>query len=100
MTIIRSSFFLSTIEVVFILVHKLNHIWDKGLAFISLSELYRYLENNAMHYPVKGNVCIYLIEGCFFHDKLIAPMFLKNKGLLPLRKAKHGVGYCWSEPFI
>jgi hypothetical protein len=37
--------------------------------------------------------------GCFFHDKMIAPVLLLGRGLLPPRKAKHGVGSCWSESF-
>jgi hypothetical protein len=37
--------------------------------------------------------------GCFFHGKMIAPVLLMGKGLLPPRKAKHGVGSCWSESF-
>jgi hypothetical protein len=36
-------------------------------------------------------------SGCFFHDKMIAPVLLMGKGLLPPRKAKHGVGSCSSE---
>jgi hypothetical protein len=38
-------------------------------------------------------------SGCFLHDKMIAPVFLMGRGLLPPRKAKHGVGFCWSESF-
>jgi hypothetical protein len=30
-------------------------------------------------------------SGCFFHGKLIAPIFPRGRGLLPPRKAKHGV---------
>jgi hypothetical protein len=30
---------------------------------------------------------------------MIAPALLMGRGLLPLRKAKHGVGSCWSENF-
>jgi hypothetical protein len=37
-------------------------------------------------------------SGCFFHDKMIAPVLLMGRGLLPPRKAKHGLGSCWSEP--
>jgi hypothetical protein len=33
------------------------------------------------------------------NDKMIAPVLLMGKGLLPPRKAKHGVGSCWSESF-
>ena len=42
-----------------------------------------------------------LIEGsgCFFYDKMIAPVLLMGKGPLPPRKAKHGVGSCLSESF-
>jgi hypothetical protein len=42
-----------------------------------------------------------LIEGSgyFFHDKMIAPVLLMGRGLLPPRKAKHGVGSCWRESF-
>ncbi len=38
----------------------------------------------------------YLFEGSgyFFHDKMIAPALLIDRGLLPPRKAKHGVGFC------
>jgi hypothetical protein len=43
------------------------------------------------------NLQVFEGSGCFFHDKLIAPVFLRNKGLLPPRKAKHSVGFCWSE---
>ncbi len=38
-------------------------------------------------------------SGYFFHDKMIAPVFLMGRGLLPPRKAKHGVGSCSSESF-
>jgi hypothetical protein len=30
---------------------------------------------------------------------MIVPVLLTGKGLLPPRKAKHGVGSCWSESF-
>jgi hypothetical protein len=30
---------------------------------------------------------------------MIAPLLPTGRGLLPPRKAKHGVGSCWSEPF-
>jgi len=30
---------------------------------------------------------------------MIAPVLLMGKGLLPPKKAKHGVGSSWSEPF-
>jgi hypothetical protein len=30
---------------------------------------------------------------------MIAPVLFITKGLLPPRKAKHGVGSCWSESF-
>jgi hypothetical protein len=44
---------------------------------------------------------LYLFEGSgyFFHDKLIAPLFPTGRGLLPPRKAKYGVGSCWSVRF-
>jgi hypothetical protein len=44
---------------------------------------------------------LYLIKGsgCFFHDKMIAPVLLMGRGLLPPRKAKHGLGSCSSESF-
>ena len=47
--------------------------------------------------PVKCEA--YLTEGLgrFFHDKMIAPVLLMGKGLLPPRKAKLGVGSCWRE---
>jgi hypothetical protein len=35
--------------------------------------------------------------GYFLHDKMIAPVLLMGRGLLPPRKAKHGVGSCWRE---
>jgi hypothetical protein len=31
---------------------------------------------------------------------MIAPVLLMGKGLLPPRKAKHGVGSCWSKSFM
>jgi hypothetical protein len=47
------------------------------------------------------NSLIHLIEGsgCFFHDKMITLVLLMGRGLLPPRKAKHGVGSCSSESF-
>jgi hypothetical protein len=50
------------------------------------------LSTAALYYFNEGS-------GYFFHDKLIAPALPTGRGLLPLRKAKHGVGSCWSEPF-
>jgi hypothetical protein len=43
----------------------------------------------------------YLIQGSgyFFHTKMIAPVVLMGKGLLPLKKAKYGVGSCSSDIF-
>ena len=51
--------------------------------------------------PMTKNLKIPLNEGsgCFFHDKMIATALLMGRGLLPLRKAKHGVGSCSSESF-
>jgi hypothetical protein len=45
-------------------------------------------------YPV-----LQLTEGCFFHDKMIAPQLPWSRGLLPPRKAKDGVVSCWRENF-
>ncbi len=44
------------------------------------------------------NLSLKLIQGSgyFFHDKMIAPVLLMGKGLLPPKKAKHGVGSCSS----
>ena len=41
----------------------------------------------------------YIIQGSgyFFHDKMIAPVLLMGRGLLPPKKAKDGVGSCSSE---
>jgi hypothetical protein len=60
----------------------------------SLSPKWRIREANRICF-------LYLIEGsgCFFHDKMIAPVFLMGRGLFPPRKAKHGAGSCWSESF-
>jgi hypothetical protein len=38
-------------------------------------------------------------SGCFFHDKMIAPVLLRSRGLLPPRKATDSVGSCWRENF-
>ncbi len=38
-------------------------------------------------------------SGYFFHGKMIAPALLMGKGLLPPKKAKHGVGSCSSEGY-
>ncbi len=43
----------------------------------------------------------YIIQGSgyFFQVKMIVPVRLMGRGLLPPKKAKHGVGFCSSESF-